>query len=122
MDEDPALLARLDLLRRYRMRRERDASLATALQGVERQLRQLERSTGAATDAWCRSIPPDLLPHTQVLAWARGTLTVGVPDSATAYVLERTLAAGAETQLRTLLRAGSLKVRIGVHAAPPGGG
>lgn len=66
------------------------------------------RRAGGVSDAWDACCPPALLARTRIVSLRRGTLTIGAPDAATKFELDRALRGGAEA---ALIRASSAPVR-----------
>lgn len=109
-------LAQLERLRLFRGRRERDTSIASLINSIDRDLKRQDRAVGGADDAWQRLVPAELLQATRVISFARGVLVVAANSSACAFELDRALRGGLEGELRAALRAGSLRVRVRVGA------
>jgi hypothetical protein len=108
----------LDHIRRlagWRARPERGADLEKDVAGFARELRRLERSIGAATDAWARLAPAELQACATVETLRGGTLTLRVDGSAAAYEIDRTLRAGLEANLCMAIP-GLVRVRTRVGA------
>ncbi|MFM7809178.1 MAG: DciA family protein, partial [Planctomycetota bacterium] len=76
---------RIRKLSGWRARPERGAGLDGDVAGFARELRKLERSIGAATDAWARLAPAELPTCATVETLRGGTLTLCVDCSAAAY-------------------------------------
>ncbi|MFZ4721715.1 MAG: DciA family protein [Phycisphaerales bacterium] len=106
----------IDRIRRlsgWRTRPERGAAVQGDVAGFARDLRKLERSIGAATDAWARLAPAELQTCATVETLRGGTLTLRVDGSAAAYEVDRTLRGGLEANLRMAVP-GLMRVRTRV--------
>lgn len=90
---------RLDRLRGWRNRRERDLSLGFlkkyAKQHIERPFKQF----GDLTALWQEKVPAPLQEHTRLDRLSRGVLHVSVDSSAHLYELDRLLRSGLEREL-----------------------
>ncbi|MBM4111932.1 MAG: DUF721 domain-containing protein [Phycisphaerae bacterium] len=109
-------IVKLERLRNFRGRRERDTAIAPIVNAFERELSRQERSIGSAGRAWESLVPAELAARSRVVSNSRGTLLVSVDDPATSFELDRALRGGVEAALRAALRAGSLRVRLRVGA------
>lgn len=110
----PDALIALERIRRFRGRRERETSIAPLIESMGREFKRQDRAVGGADDAWRRLVPDVLARSTRVVSYARGILHVIADSSAAAFEVDRALRCGLEGELRTALRAGSLKVRVRV--------
>jgi hypothetical protein len=106
---------RIRRLSGWRSRPERGAGVQGDVAGFARELRKLERSIGAATDAWARLAPAELQTCATVETLRGGTLTLRVDGSAAAYEVDRTLRGGLEANLRMAVP-GLMRVRTRVGA------
>jgi len=108
---------RIRQLSGWRARPDRGREVTGDLAGIARELKKLERTIGAATDAWSRLAPPEL----QACAWVEtlrgGTLTLRVDSSGAGFEIDRALRSGLETNLRMAVP-GLLRVRTRVGSAP----
>lgn len=104
---------RIRKLSGWRSRPERGSAVEGDVAGFARELRRLERSIGAATDAWARLAPPELQSCATIETMRGGTLTLRVDGSAAAYELDRTLRSGLEANLRMAVP-GLMRVRTRV--------
>ena len=108
----------IDHLRRlagWRARPDRENEVGGDVAGCAREIRQLERSIGGATDAWARLAPKELQACATVETFRGGTLTLRVDGSAAAYEVDRTLRGGLEANLRMAVP-GLVRVRTRVGA------
>lgn len=67
---------------------------------VQRELQRTEKRLAGSSALWERVCPPELLERTCVVGLQRGTLTIGVRDHSTRYVLDRLLRSGLEDEVR----------------------
>lgn len=104
---------RIRKLAGWRTRPDRGAGMNGDVAGFARELRKLERSIGAATDAWARLAPAELQTCATVETLRGGTLTLRVDGSAAAYEVDRTLRGGLEANLRMAVP-GLMRVRTRV--------
>lgn len=109
--KDP--LEQLKRLSDWRRRPERATAVQPDVAGFARELRRLEKSIGAATDAWTRLAPPELQACACVETLRGGTLTLRVDGSAAAFEVDRALRSGLEGTLR-LAVPGLLRIRTRV--------
>ncbi|MGP1346988.1 MAG: hypothetical protein ACTS3F_10035 [Phycisphaerales bacterium] len=100
-DGDPSEPARLNAARRAieslratRVRPDRGVDLGTLVRREGADLQRTAKRLGAGGQAWAAQCPPGLLAHTSVLGLARGTLRIGVANSAARYALDRWLRTG----------------------------
>lgn len=106
-------LERLKRLGTWRAKPERLASATGDLSGMAREIRRLEKSIGAATDAWLRIAPPALQVVARVETLRGGTLTLVVDGSAAAFEVDRALRSGMEASLRMAVP-GLMRIRTRV--------
>jgi hypothetical protein len=66
----------------------------------QRELQRTEKRLAGSSELWERVCPAELLERTCVVGLQRGTLTIGVRDHSTRYVLDRMLRSGLEQELR----------------------
>lgn len=102
----------IELLRTWRVRPERDLSLADVLAPVQRDLKRRARTMGAATTAWCELVPVELQRGSALVGLSRGVLGVRAQDSATHEALARWLRQGGELELVKRCPGGLLRVRV----------
>lgn len=110
----------VDRIRRlagWRARPDRGREVAGDLAGVARDLKRLERTIGAATDAWARLAPPALQSCASVETFRGGTLTLRVDSSGAGFEIDRALRSGLEANLRMAVP-GLVRVRTRVGAGP----
>ncbi len=107
----PSLKARLGLLQTHRGLRHRPpAALPDLLKPIfAEQVQKPRKRLGKLTDLWAAHAPADLLAHTALISFHRGTLTVAVDNSSRLYHLQRMLASGLEQQLRAAFTSGALR-------------
>lgn len=67
---------------------------------TQRELQRTEKRLAGSSALWERVCPPELLERTCVVGLQRGTLTIGVRDHSTRYVLDRLLRSGLEDEVR----------------------
>ena len=108
---------RIKQLSGWRARPDRGRETGGDLAGIARDLKKLERTIGAATDAWARLAPPELQACACVETLRGGTLTLRVDSSGAGFEIDRALRSGLETNLRMAVP-GLLRVRTRVGAAP----
>jgi hypothetical protein len=107
---------RLENLRRWRNRPERNVSLAGLAEQVHKNIVKPHQQLGALVEAWRELIPPGLLERTALVSLTRGVLTVHVADHASSYELDRLLRGGVEQRLRQASKASLRKVKCRVAA------
>lgn len=90
---------RLERLRQWRTRPERDLSMKFLQKHFKRDIEKPYKQLGDLTELWYRLIPADLLPHTRLERLQRGVLYVGVESSSHLYELTHLLRGGVEQQL-----------------------
>jgi hypothetical protein len=108
---------RIKQLAAWRARPDRGREVKADVSGFARELRRLEKTIGAASDAWVRIAPPELQRCSVVETFRSGTLTLMVDSSAAAFEVDRALRSGLETNLR-LAVPGLMRVRTRVGAPP----
>lgn len=91
-----------------------DPTIAAAVQDVFAQAKQAHRSVGAASVAIAQTFPSHLAEKIEVVQLARGTLTLGVPDSSTRYVVDRLLRSGAQAALLKRVPASVKSVKLAI--------
>lgn len=97
----------------WRVRPERVLDVHKDVGIFARDLRQLEKTIGSATDAWMRIAPPELQNCVRVETFRSGTLTLLADSSSAAFRTDRVLRSGLETNLR-LAVPGLMRVRMRV--------
>jgi hypothetical protein len=102
-------------------RRNQTVALGTFLpEQFKRDHERAYKTLGQIAEQWLRLAPPELLPSTALASFQRGVLTVHVPDSTTAWSLERSLAEGFENSLRGSISSSALR-RVKVVVNPESG-
>jgi hypothetical protein len=66
---------------------------------TQRELQRTEKRLAGTAALWERVCPPELLERTCVVGLQRGTLTIGVRDHSTRYMIDRMLRSGLEADL-----------------------
>jgi hypothetical protein len=84
------------------------------------EMRRLRKQLAAIAEAWEAVIPADLAARTRLDGAARGVLEVRVPDSGTAYELDRFLRCGGEARVLARAAVSIRKVRVSLESAEPG--
>ena len=107
----------LEDLRRWRNRAGRDLTLGGLSEQVQRTVVRPHKQVESLAILWRELVPSDLLDRTALASFARGVLTVEVPDSATLYQMDRLLRGGLERQLRAGCKTTLRKVRCRVASA-----
>lgn len=104
----------LDSMRPFRARHERDVSMESALQAIERELRNQRDTVGDVIDVWNRVAPPSVRDLASVVGVSAGTLTLAVASSGAAYEIGRVLRDGLERQMVQQMpaRVKRIKVRV----------
>ncbi|HYE02176.1 MAG TPA: DciA family protein [Phycisphaerales bacterium] len=108
----PAQRTEIERLRRHRAPATPDPSLGALVQKQAADLRRLGKGLVQVAGAWDALVPPELAARTELLALARGCLTVRTADAATKYQLERLLAAGGEAALARSVAVPLRRVRV----------
>lgn len=80
--------------------RSRRVEVSGLFAAQQRELQRTEKRLAGSSALWERVCPPELLERTCVVGLQRGTLTIGVRDHSTRYVLDRMLRSGMEEDLR----------------------
>lgn len=113
---DPGNL-RLERLRKWRNRQERDYSLSFLQGQFKEQIARPHRQLSQVSALWGELVPADLVEHTRLEGLRRGILKVSVDSSSRLYELDRLLRQGLERQLIRSHKGGGLrKVRLRVDA------
>jgi hypothetical protein len=88
--------------------------METALQAIERELRQQQDAVGDVIDVWNRLAPAGVRNLAAIVGVSAGTLTLAVTSSGASYELSRALRDGLERQLVHQMpsRVKRIKVRI----------
>lgn len=79
--------------------RSRRVEVSGLFASTQRDLQRTEKRLAGSAALWERVCPPELLERTCVVGLTRGTLTIGVRDHSTRYVLDRMLRSGLEADL-----------------------
>jgi len=109
---DPAQ-ARLDQLRKWRNRPERDLGLSQLPQQFKREVEKPFKQLNAVVELWQQMLPVELLKHTRLESLQRGILKVTVDGSTRLYELDRLLRQGLERQLIVARKdSGLRKIRL----------
>ena len=108
---------RIKQLSSWRARPDRGRDVTGDLAGMAREFKRLERTMGAATDAWSRLAPPELQACACVETFRGGTLTLRVDSSGASFEIDRALRGGLEANLRMAVP-GLVRVRTRVGAPP----
>ncbi len=85
---------RLERVRSFRVRPERDETLGFLVSAFQRDVARPHKQLAALTGVWAELVPAGLADRTALLALSRGTLTVAVDSSATLDALDRLLRGG----------------------------
>jgi len=109
---------KLQRLRDWRCRRERDQSLSFLPKQFKQQIEKPYRQLSQLVELWQTLVPGDLVEHTRLDSLRRGVLKVSVDSSARLYDLDRLLRQGLERQLIESLRSGGLhKVQLRINVS-----
>ena len=109
---DPA--RRLEQLRNWRMRPERDDAIASLIDARAADAERTRKRLGSFVELWETVLPDDLATHTRVTAIRGGVVQVTVDSSATAYELDRCLREGLEEQMRRAYGKTFVRVKVQV--------
>jgi predicted nucleic acid-binding Zn ribbon protein len=93
--------ARLDNLKRYRGRKERDMSLHFMSKDFKQQVERPFKQLQTIVPLWEELVPVQLADHTRLESLSRGTLRVSVDSSARLYELDQLLRGGLQRELIT---------------------
>jgi len=89
----------LDALRQYRVRPQRDESLAFITDQFQREVARPFKQLSTIAGVWGELVPAELAQSARLESLQRGTLTVSVTTSAVLYELDRRLRDGLEREL-----------------------
>ncbi|WP_428386898.1 DciA family protein [Mucisphaera sp.] len=92
-------------------RAERDLSLGFMKQAFRAEIERPWKKLEQVVEAWREVLPTQVAERTRLQGLDRGTLRVGVADSATLYELDRLLRSGAQRELLARVRGGAAVVR-----------
>ena len=114
-------LVRLERIRPFRARRERDASIGLDLDLLRRGFSERHRALGDVIDAWNALAPEPIRSVSAVAGLANGTLTIAAAGSSASYEISRVLRDGLERRLieRLPARIRRVKVKVGGDAFAP---
>ena len=96
-----------------------DPTIAAAVHDAFEHAKHAHKAVGAAAIAVAQTLPSHIADKVEVVKLSRGVLTLGVPDSATRYVLDRLLRMGAESALLKRVPASVKAIKIVVVAVRP---
>jgi len=99
MSKDDVSQQRLEQLRRWKNRPQRDLGLGDLQKQFKREIEKPYKQVGAVVELWEQMLPPELLAHTRLEGLQRGILRVAVNGSSRLYELDRLLRQGLERQL-----------------------
>jgi hypothetical protein len=117
-DPDPRQ-QRLDQVRRWHTRPERDLSLKFLAADFKRQVEKPYKQLAQVSAVWTTLVPAELIAHCRLEAVTRGVLRVAVEDSAHLYDLDRLLRQGLERQLLAAAKGPALRrVQLFVAQGP----
>lgn len=91
---------RLEKLRAWRNRPQRDLTLGYLADHVKRTVTKPHKQLGQIARLWEQAVPPALADRTALVSLTHGVLTVHVADSSAMYELDRLLRGGVELRLR----------------------
>lgn len=114
--QDPANL-RLEKLRRYRNRPERDLSLAFMQDQFKREVARPYKQLQSIAELWQALLPPALIAQSRLDSLVRGVLHVSVASSAALYELDRALRGGLQQELISRHKGPALR-KIQLRVAP----
>ncbi len=120
---DPKLQQhRLERLRGFRVRPERDLSLGFLVKRFSRDVAGPFKQLEALIEPWRSLVPSALLEHTRLESLRRGTLCVAVGDHSKLYELDMLLRHGLQKELLDAFGKGRvlrIKLRVDANVAPP---
>lgn len=115
-DPDPA--RRLDTVRRFRVPKRQDSSLAGALEPIRRALVRQQRAVGGMDTAWAELLPAHLAPLSSVSRLTPGgVLIIAVADAGASYEIDLWLRSGGLDSLRA--RCATTLRRVKLELAGP---
>lgn len=92
-----------------------DLTLSPVLTGKVGEMRLLQRAIAQAGPAVYSALPRDLSVLVTPLTFARGTLTLGVPDDATRFRVDRSLRAGGRSAILAMMKAPVRTIKVVVQ-------
>lgn len=95
---DP-LVTKIEQLRQWRTRPERDFSMGFLKEQFKREVEKPCKQMSAMAELWTRLLPAAMVEHTRLESLSRGVLKVAVDSSGRLYELDRLLRGGLQTQL-----------------------
>ncbi|MDX1564695.1 MAG: hypothetical protein R3236_04770 [Phycisphaeraceae bacterium] len=113
-DRTPAAHQQLQRLRGWRNRPSRDLTLGFLNDHFQKKIQKPCQQLARIREPFCRHVPEPLLNSCTLGGLVRGVLTVHVPDSATAYALDRHLRGGGERRIRADCMAPLRRIRVRV--------
>jgi hypothetical protein len=113
---------RLERLRGYRNRPERDLSLGFLSERFKREVAGPFKQLEGLIEPWRQTAPAEMIEHCRLESLRRGTLTIAVPDHSRMYELDVLMRNGLQKKLIEAMGAGQvrrIKLRLDASIAPP---
>ena len=108
----PHVAMRIEQLRQYRARPQRDVSIAGLIRSAATQASRTNRHLGQLIELWEQHVPAELAAKTTITALRGGVLHITVESSSVIYELDRLLREGLEQQLRSSYQGNLMRVRL----------
>lgn len=105
-------LTQLERLRRFRVAKPFDQTLAHQMGAEEKKLKKRVKVVAGLGDRWESLLPPELAACTNPERLSGGVLTIRAADSAARFALDRWLRAGGETLIKQSIATGIARIRL----------
>lgn len=83
------VVVKLEQLRKWRARRDRDISIGTSILAMRRILKKSNKQLSQLLDAWDEFVPAEIRQHAHPISLRGGVLEVAADSAPTAYQLNR---------------------------------
>lgn len=103
---------KLDRLRTYRARQERETSINETVQSVRKGLRKGNKASSSLIEAWDAAVPSHIANQATIVSMRNGVLDVLTDGASVAYQLNRLVRSGLLRELQKATKGTLRKIRV----------
>lgn len=103
---------KLDRLRTYRARQERETSINETVQSVRKGLRKGNKASSSLIEAWDAAVPSHIANQATIVSMRNGVLDVLTDGASIAYQLNRLVRSGLLRELQKATKGTLRKIRV----------
>ena len=117
-NESERISKEIGALRKHRVRKAPDCGIASELQRLANQYERQSAGLGGLAEHWQALAPEDAQRVATLKAFARGVLTIAVPDASARFLLDRALRSGLRRDLIRASKSPLRDIKVVVESRP----